>query len=71
MDRLESMNFIERERCAKDRRRVLCRITKEGLEVLKQLDDPIEAWTKASLVMLDAAELRSLIKTLDQVRQNV
>ena len=71
MDRLESMNFIERQRCSKDRRRVLCRITKEALEVLKQLDDPIEAWTKASLAMLDAAELRSLIKTLDQVRQNV
>jgi DNA-binding MarR family transcriptional regulator len=71
MDRLESMNFIERERCSKDRRRVLCRITKKGLEVLKQLDDPIEAWTKASLAMLDAAELRSLIKTLDQIRQNV
>jgi DNA-binding MarR family transcriptional regulator len=38
IDALEEKRLIQRERIRKDRRVVFCRITEEGLRVLKELD---------------------------------
>src|SRR4029079_16784201 len=40
LDRLEAKRFVARERCKSDRRRVWCRITKDGLAMLAKLDAP-------------------------------
>ena len=40
LDRLEAKGLVTRARCLKDRRQVHCRITPEGLDLLKLLDAP-------------------------------
>src|ERR1700682_5607540 len=40
VDRLERKGLVERTPCAKDRRRVFCRMTAKGPELLKELGDP-------------------------------
>ena len=43
IDRMERKGWVCRERCTQDRRRVWCRITDEGLELLGRLDGPWDA----------------------------
>ena len=50
VDRLERKGLVERTPCAKDRRRVFCRMTAKGLELLKELDDPVNRWDARSVV---------------------
>jgi DNA-binding MarR family transcriptional regulator len=71
IDRLERKGLVRRERCATDRRQVFCRITKDGLKLLGQLDTPIlavDGWALASLL---ARELGQLITLLDKARQGL
>jgi DNA-binding MarR family transcriptional regulator len=68
VDRLERKGLVERTPCAKDRRRVFCRITTQGLELLKELDDPVNRWDARSVSVLPPSELDSLIDLLDRVR---
>ena len=49
LDQLESRGLIERERSTDDRRRVLCRITQSGLDLLETLDQPVHEWEERSL----------------------
>lgn len=41
IDRLEAKGLVARERCTQDRRRVWCRISSEGLDLLECLDGPV------------------------------
>ena len=68
VDRLERKGLVERTPCAKDRRRVFCRMTAKGLELLKELDDPVNRWDARSVSVLPPSELDSLIDLLDRVR---
>ena len=68
VDRLERKGLVERTPCAKDRRRVFCRMTVKGLELLKELDDPVNRWDARSVSVLPPSELDSLIDLLDRVR---
>jgi DNA-binding MarR family transcriptional regulator len=68
VDRLERKGLVERTPCAKDRRRVFCRMTSKGLELLKELDDPVNRWDARSVSVLPPSELDSLIDLLDRVR---
>jgi DNA-binding MarR family transcriptional regulator len=68
VDRLERKGLVERTPCAKDRRRVFCRMTPKGLELLKELDDPVNRWDARSVSVLPPSELDSLIDLLDRVR---
>ena len=47
LDRLEKKGWVTRERCRRDRRRVLCRITASARELLAELDRPIAEGDKA------------------------
>jgi DNA-binding MarR family transcriptional regulator len=69
LDRLESMHLIARTRGGDDRRFVTTRITRDGLKVLDQLDDAIEAIHDAQLGHLDDRRLKTLIDLLGAVRQ--
>ena len=69
LDRLEESGLVERERAEQDRRLVTTRITKAGLALLGRLDDPVARSHRERLGHLSAAQLRSLIGLLAQVRE--
>lgn len=68
VDRLERKGMVSRAPCAKDRRRVFCRITNKGLDLLKELDEPVNRWDVQAVSVLPPSELDSLINLLDRVR---
>ena len=68
LDRLESKALVTRVRCDKDRRRVWCRITPQGLDLLHQLDAPIQKADEAALQTLGTHDLEQLIELLDKAR---
>lgn len=67
LDRLEKKELVSRERCAEDRRRVLCSITPAGLKLLRKMDDPVNAADDAVIGQLSAGEADELIHLLDRV----
>lgn len=67
IDRLERKGWVSRERLADDRRCVVCRITKKGIDLMAKLDGPVQE-ADASLDFLSKSALDRLIKTLDVIR---
>jgi DNA-binding MarR family transcriptional regulator len=68
VDRLEKKGLVARTPCPKDRRRVFCRITAKGLDLLKELDDPVNRWDSQAVSVLPPSELDVLVDLLDRVR---
>jgi DNA-binding MarR family transcriptional regulator len=68
LDKLEAKGLAKRLRCDRDRRRVYCVITDEGLDTLAALDGPTAASTEEFIGALAPDELDHLIATLDQLR---
>jgi DNA-binding MarR family transcriptional regulator len=71
LDRLESKQLIERVRCRKDRRRVLCTISAPGLGLLATLDQPMLATLRDCFESLSAAKTLQLIQLLDDLREGL
>ena len=71
LDRLEKRDLIRRERDEKDRRVVLVRISREGLELLARLDQPIRDTHRKLLGHLGPERLRSLAKLLEACRSGL
>ena len=67
LDRLEEKGWVSRERCSRDRRRVYCRITPSGLDLLRELDEPVEQADKACAAGLDRQEQKKLQSLLERV----
>lgn len=68
IDRLERKGLVARTPCPKDRRRVFCTMTNKGLDLLKELDDPINRWDSRAVSVLPASDLDLLVDLLDRVR---
>ncbi len=68
LDRLEAKSLVRRERCARDRRQVLCYITADGTKLLARLDGPIDEADEAAMAGLTESETKTLIRLLDKVR---
>jgi DNA-binding MarR family transcriptional regulator len=68
VDRLETKGLVARTPCPTDRRRVYCRITNVGLQLLAELDEPVNRWDTQLMSVLAPSELDSLITLLDRVR---
>jgi MarR family transcriptional regulator, organic hydroperoxide resistance regulator len=68
VDRLERKGLVARSPCPKDRRRVFCKITPKGLDLLKELDDPVNRWDIQAVAVLQPSDIDSLINLLDRVR---
>lgn len=64
LDRLEKKGLVSRERCAEDRRCVLCSITDTGLELLRVMDQPVDAADEAVTAELNPREVKELIRLL-------
>jgi DNA-binding MarR family transcriptional regulator len=68
VDRLQRKGLVARAPCPKDRRRVFCKITPKGLDLLKELDDPVSRWDNQAVAVLQPSDIDSLINLLDRVR---
>lgn len=68
LDRLEARGLISRGREAADRRRVVARITNEGLRVLEELDGPVAETHRNQLGHLGEKQLATLGKLLKAAR---
>ena len=68
VDRLEKKKLVVRVPCPKDRRRVYCQITSEGLGLLAELDEPINVADVQAVSALRPTDLDVLIEMLDRVR---
>jgi MarR family transcriptional regulator, organic hydroperoxide resistance regulator len=68
LDRMEKRNLISRARQTDDRRVVLTRITRGGLELLKTLDQPVRDLHRQQFRHMTAARLKILARLLEEVR---
>lgn len=68
LDRLEARGLISRGREAQDRRRVVARITDEGLRLLGELDGPVAETHRRQLGHLGENRLATLGKLLNAAR---
>jgi DNA-binding MarR family transcriptional regulator len=68
LDRLEKQGLLSRERRKDDRRVVTTRITPQGLDLLKRLDQPLHELHRRQLRHIPAAHLKALAGLLDEVR---
>jgi DNA-binding MarR family transcriptional regulator len=68
LDRLEARRLILRTREKRDRRVIQTRISPEGLRLLKNLDEPVQALHRRQLRQLAAPGKRRLVALLERVR---
>ncbi len=68
LDRLEETGLVTRSREGEDRRFVLSRITRAGLDLLAQLDPEVAAANRRLLGHLSPGKLRTLIDLLGEAR---
>lgn len=71
LDRLEARDLIVRERQQKDRRVITVRISKEGLKLLKEIDQPILDFVSNLLGHLDEKKLRALNELTEEAREKI
>jgi DNA-binding MarR family transcriptional regulator len=69
LDRLEQRGLLGRERRADNRRVVEVRITDAGLELLRELDEPVRECHRQQLGHLNARSLRDLARLLKAARR--
>jgi DNA-binding MarR family transcriptional regulator len=68
LERLVARHLVARGRTRADQRCVVCRITRDGLELLARLDAPVAAADRECLGELGRDEVPDLIQLLDAVR---
>ena len=69
VDRLVDMGLAERKACDKDRRVVYVRITRTGLRLLDQLDQPVRDLHQRTLGHMSARQLGALNELLETARK--
>jgi DNA-binding MarR family transcriptional regulator len=70
LDRMAKRKLISRARQTDDRRVVLTRITREGLELLKALDQPVRDLHRRQFRHMAASRLKMLAQILEEVRSH-
>jgi len=65
LDRLEAKKLVRRKRPSGNRRQVICFVTEAGLDLLRQLDEPMKDQAVAALQKLKASEVEQLIRLLE------
>lgn len=71
IDRMERKGWVERSRCTEDRRRVWCKITESGLQLLDRLQPAVNDSDDIFMEVLGDDELRTLIDCLDRMRAHL
>jgi len=70
LDRMEKRGLITRERQKDDRRVVKTRVTAQGLDMLKKLDQPVREMHKQQFQHMSAAKLRQLAELLGECQKS-
>jgi MarR family transcriptional regulator, 2-MHQ and catechol-resistance regulon repressor len=68
IDRLEQAGFVNRLRCAKDRRVIYVALTDQGAKTLAELDEPLLALHRKLAGHLSRGELKDLVRLLEKLR---
>jgi len=68
VDRLETAGLVARKRCDHDRRVIYVAITQKALEVLAEIDEPLEKLHRQTLGHMTADELATLSRLLEKAR---
>jgi DNA-binding MarR family transcriptional regulator len=68
LDRMEKAGWIERARDTKDRRVVITRISRKGLDLLKEIDKPLEDFTQEISQHVSEKHFRQLTELLNELR---
>jgi len=68
LNRLEDRGYVERTRARHDRRVIYGKITRAGLQLLREMDNPIEKQSCEMLCHIGQKKLKELIKLLEMVR---
>lgn len=71
LDRMEKGGLIQRERSSEDRREVRTTITRKGLRLLGELDQPVTDMEREYLGHMSRADLRTLVALLQTAREKV
>jgi DNA-binding MarR family transcriptional regulator len=71
LDRLVDMGLVVRARAGEDRRVVVARITRRGLELLAELEGVIERLHRRQLGHLGERKLRTLVHLLAEAREHL
>ena len=71
MDRLEKRGLLTRDRARQDRRVVAHRLTRAGLDLVNEMDRPIEALHRKLLRHMKPERLRELVALLEEVRSGL
>ena len=69
LDRLEEAGYVLRQRSEADRRYVMAKITREGLDLLEKLDRPVRQLHRDQLGHMSESDLRTLCRLLEEARE--
>jgi DNA-binding MarR family transcriptional regulator len=69
IDRLERAGYVNRLRCARDRRVIYVSLTDQAIGTLAELDEPVTELNQKLLSHLSRAEVKELIRLLEKVRE--
>jgi len=69
IDRLESASLVERKRCDQDRRVIYVAIAPRAVEILAEIDEPLEQLHKQTLGHMSEHDLALLSRLLEQARR--
>jgi len=70
VDKLLVKEFVNRETCSLNRRKIEITITEKGLKRLKQLDELVEDFEKRVVSNLSTEEATALVTLLEKTRKN-
>lgn len=68
IDRLEAKGLVNRERCSQDRRRVWCRISTSGVDLLDKLDLPVKQTDAGIFQGMARGDVDGLVGALERLR---
>ncbi|WP_010584252.1 MarR family winged helix-turn-helix transcriptional regulator [Schlesneria paludicola] len=71
IDRLEKQELVVRERSVEDRRVIYVEITSKGLELLGEMDKPVNELHQRLMGHLTVSELKELSRLLEKCRQSL
>ncbi len=69
LERMEKAGWIQRMRGEQDRRMVVASVSEEGLQLLSELDKPMEEWMSGLFGGLTEGEIRHLNELLVKARR--
>jgi DNA-binding MarR family transcriptional regulator len=68
LDKLEKLNYIQRRLCPHNRRKMDINITQQGLQLLDELDVPMDSFYKELIQRLSEEDAKLLSDLLDKMR---